>query len=138
MKKRDAKNQLLLRKRPTEPVTIEIPQDTLQSLQYVARRRDMSVQALLKVYIGHGLRQDVSRFFAERVLDATASVLAHHIQSAEEVSAILAEIKGGIDTPAPAEHNTTVELPVDYYRRHSAWAYEVAETKTTDTDEALA
>jgi hypothetical protein len=143
MKKRDAKIQLLLRKRPAEPVTIEIPQDTLQSLMYVARRRDMSMQALLKFYIGHGLRQDLSRFFAERVLDTTAAVLAQHIQSTEEVSAILTEIKGGIDAPDPVDHlstkdNTTVELPVDYYHHDPTWAYEVAEAKTMDTDEALA
>jgi hypothetical protein len=143
MKKRDTKNQLLLRKRPTEPVAIEIPQDTLQSLKYVARRRDMSVQALLKFYIGCGLRQDLSRFFAERVLDTTAAVLARHIQSTDEVSAILTEIKGGVDAPDRADHlqakdNTTVELPVDHYYHHPAWAYEVAETKTTDKDEALA
>ena len=143
MKKRDTKNQLLLRKRPTESVTIDIPQDTLQSLKYVASRRDMSMQALLKFYLGHGLRQDLSRFFAERVLDATEAVLTQHIQSAEEVSAILAEIKGGVDAPDRADHlqakdNTTVELPVDHYYHHPAWAYEVAETKTTDKDEALA
>ena len=49
---------LKFRPRETERVSIEIPKDTLSSLKQVADGRDMSVQALLKFYIGQGLRQD--------------------------------------------------------------------------------
>ncbi len=40
----------------TEKVSLEIPKDTLDSIRKVAGIRDMSVQALLKFYIGQGLR----------------------------------------------------------------------------------
>jgi hypothetical protein len=55
----------------------------------------MTIQALLKFYIGQGLRQDLAKHFADRLLETTAQVLARHIQSPEEVSAILQEIRGG-------------------------------------------
>ena len=72
---------LKFRPRGTESVSIEIPKDTLSSLKQVADGRDMSVQALLKFYIGQGLRQDVARLFGDRVLDTTEEVLARHLQS---------------------------------------------------------
>ena len=53
----------------------------------------MSEQALLKFYIGQGLRQDLAKLFGDRVLETTAEVLAKHIQSKDEVSAILQEIR---------------------------------------------
>ena len=55
----------------------------------------MSYQALLKLYIGQGLRQDVAQLFADRVLETTAQVLTRHIQSEEKVSAIIQEIRVG-------------------------------------------
>lgn len=85
--------ELHIRPRPTETVSLEIPKDTLESLKKVAARRDMSYQALLKFYIGQGLRQDLARLFGDRVLETAAEVLARHIQSEEEVSAILQEIR---------------------------------------------
>ena len=79
--------------RPSTPVTITIPVDTLGDLEKVAGRRDMSADALMKLYIGQGLRQDLSKLFADRVLEKTEQVLARHLQSEEEVSAILKEIR---------------------------------------------
>ena len=85
--------ELHFRPRTVETVSIEIPEDTLDSLKKVAARRDMSCQALLKLYIWQGLRQDLAKLFADRVLEKTAQVLAQHIQSEEEVSAIIREIQ---------------------------------------------
>ncbi len=93
MKNHKEKFELNLRPRPTETVSIEIPKDTLESLKKMAAKRDMSYQALLKFYIGQGLRQDLARLFGDRVLETAAEVLARHIQSEEEVSAILQEIR---------------------------------------------
>lgn len=93
MKKIEEKFELRFHPRTTEKVSIEIPKDALDSAKKVAAIRDMSVQALLKFYIGQGLRQDLSRLFADRVLDTTAEVLARHFQSEEEVSAIMREIQ---------------------------------------------
>jgi hypothetical protein len=60
----------------------------------VAATRDMSAEVLMKLYVGQGLRQDTSRLFSERILETTARVLARHISSEEERTAILREIQG--------------------------------------------
>lgn len=66
---------LNFRPRATEKVSINIPKQTLESLKKVAVNRDMSVEALLKFYIGQGLRQDLAKLFSELVLETTAQVL---------------------------------------------------------------
>ena len=81
------------RPRPQLDITLTIPHDVEASLVRVASARGMSVDALLKLYIGQGLRQDIARLFADRVLDVTAQVLTTHGQSADQVSAILQEIR---------------------------------------------
>ncbi len=85
--------KLHLRPRLTEAVSIQVPVDVLESLRKVADSREMSVEALLRLYIGRGLRQDLTKLFSERVLEKTAQVLARHIQSEEEISTILQEIQ---------------------------------------------
>jgi hypothetical protein len=95
MKKPEEELKLHLRPRAAEVVSIEIPADTLAALKKVARSRDMSYQALLKLYIGQGLRQDLAQQFAEQVLETTAQVLTRHISSAEQVSVIMHEIRVG-------------------------------------------
>jgi len=85
--------ELKLRTRSSKPVTIHIPADTLASLEKIAAGRDMSVEALLKLYIGQNMRQDLARLSADRVLEKTEQVLTKHIKSQKEVSAILKEIR---------------------------------------------
>ena len=79
--------------RPATTVSIPIPDDTLASLEKVAASRDMSVEALIKLYVGQGLRLDLAKLFGDRLLEKTAQVLIRHIQSEEEVSTILKEIQ---------------------------------------------
>ncbi|MBD1920654.1 hypothetical protein H6F77_06070 [Microcoleus sp. FACHB-831] len=93
MSKPEEELKLHLRPRAVETVSIEIPRDTLESLKKVARSRDMSSEALVKFYIGQGLRQDLARLFGDRVLETTAQVLARHIQSEEEILTIIREIQ---------------------------------------------
>lgn len=90
--------ELHIRPRPTTGVTLNIPTDTLQTLEQIAASRDMSVEALLKRYIGQGLRHDAAQHFADRVLDLTAQVLARHGQSAEQVAEIVREIRRATTT----------------------------------------
>jgi hypothetical protein len=94
MSRPDEPGTLRLRARPSESVTLSIPSDTLELVRRVAATRDMSPEALLKFYIGQGLRQDAARLFSERIMETTAEVLARHIPSEEERSAILREIRG--------------------------------------------
>ena len=85
--------ELRFHSRASTTVTVQIPDDTLASLEKVAASRDMSSEALIKLYVGQGLRQDLAKLFADRVLEKTAEVLTRHIGSEEEVSAILKEIR---------------------------------------------
>lgn len=47
--------------RETKTITLEISIDTLEVLETKAKERDMSLEALLKFYVGQGLRQDLSQ-----------------------------------------------------------------------------
>jgi hypothetical protein len=85
--------ELHLRPRPTITITLNLPTDTFAMVQEVAASRDMSAEALLKLYIGQGLRHDIAQRFADRVLVLTAQVLARHGQSPEQVDAILRDIR---------------------------------------------
>ena len=85
---------LHLRQRPTERVVLEIPKDVLESVARVAGARDMSVKALIKRYIGQGLRDDASRLFADRVLQRAAEVLTNRVPP-DEVDEILRELRAG-------------------------------------------
>ncbi len=93
MKKPEEELELHIRPRATEAVSIQIPADTRASIKEVASQRDMSEQALLKLYIGQGLRQDLAKRFSDRVLDTTAQILARYVPSPEQVSAIMREIR---------------------------------------------
>ncbi len=92
MEKTEEGFALHLRSRSVSTVSLQIPVDTLASIEKVAASRDMSLQALIKFYIGQGLRQDLANLFADRVLEKTAQVLTRHIQSEEEISSIIREI----------------------------------------------
>ncbi len=81
--------ELRIRPREAETVSLKVPSDALASLDRVAASRE----ALLKLYVGQGLRQDLSKQYAERVLATAATVLARHLESREEASAILREIQ---------------------------------------------
>ena len=85
--------ELRTRTRPTDELAVKIPVDTLVALKRVAEQRDMSPLALINFYIGQGLRQDLSRLFAENVLAVTAEVLAQHGAAEEEISRIMAEVR---------------------------------------------
>lgn len=53
--------ELKLKPRPAEAVTVSIPIDTLKDLQQVAETRDMSIEGLIKFYLGQGLRADLTQ-----------------------------------------------------------------------------
>lgn len=42
-------------------ISIGISPETLEALEKVAQRKDLPLKALLKLYIGRGLRQDLSQ-----------------------------------------------------------------------------
>ena len=66
--------------RASSDVTLRIPDDVLASLKKIATTRDMSIEALIKFYIGQGLRQDLAKHFADHVIDTTGQVLSRHLK----------------------------------------------------------
>lgn len=91
---------LQIKSRETEVVSLQIPVESMRSLRDVATSRDMSVDALLKFYIGQGLRQDTAKLFGDRLLEktfaTTSAVLARYIDSKEEISSIIQEIQAEV------------------------------------------
>ncbi len=92
MNKPEDEYSLKLHPRLEETISLDIPKDTLAAIKKVAANRDMSYEALLKLYIGQGLRQDLTKLFSNRILETTAQVLAKHIDSEAEISNIIEEI----------------------------------------------
>jgi len=92
--------KLNIKTRETDAVLLQVPVDAMRSLVQVATSRDMSIDALLKFYIGQGLRQDVAKLFNDRLLEktleTTSVVLARHLDSKQEISNILAEIQAEV------------------------------------------
>ncbi|MEQ8973307.1 MAG: hypothetical protein RIM23_27965 [Coleofasciculus sp. G3-WIS-01] len=59
--------ELRLHPRATETISLKIPTDTVESLKKVAASRDMSLDALLKFYMGQGLRYDLAKIFDSKL-----------------------------------------------------------------------
>ena len=43
-----------------EEITISVPKLTFEALEKIAERKDLPLKALIKFYIGQGMRQDMS------------------------------------------------------------------------------
>jgi hypothetical protein len=59
------------RSRETESVPMNLPKTVITSLEKVAASRDMSIDALLKLYIGQSLRQDLSNLRVSPPINTT-------------------------------------------------------------------
>jgi hypothetical protein len=79
--------------RPTEVITLKIPVDTIVAIKKVAVSRHMPYEALIKYYIGQGLREDLAQLLYDRIFETIPEVLARHIASDDEVRAIIEEIQ---------------------------------------------
>ena len=66
---------LILRPRPSITVALDIQADSCETLTRVAESRAMSPDALLKFYIGQGLRQDAARWFAAQIYLETERII---------------------------------------------------------------
>ena len=70
---KNPEDTLKFRPKASSQISLNISQDVLESLQQVAQERDMSLEALLKFYIGSGLRKDLSQAY----LDKQQSLIKH-------------------------------------------------------------
>ena len=89
----DSKHPPLSIPHQVEVLSISIPVETLAAIKRVAVEQDVPYEALIKYYIGRGLREDLARMMYDRVLDQIPEVLARHIESEEEIAVIIKEIR---------------------------------------------
>ncbi len=85
--------ELKINIRSSEAVTIKIPTDTLVSLQAIAGKKDMSIEGLIKFYVGQGLRADLTQLRADQTLSTAQQVLSEHLKSGEAAAKIVDEIR---------------------------------------------
>ncbi len=83
----------VMQPRPATPVTLEIPDDLLESLGEIARQQGIGVASLLKSYISNGYNADAEAMRHGRWLDQAEAILTRHIDSPSEVEAIVAELR---------------------------------------------
>lgn len=84
---------LTIKPRSMEIVSIKIPSDTLKKLEEIAQEKDMSLEALIRFYIGKNLREEISQKFAQKLMNSTRKVLSKHISSESERKKIIQEIQ---------------------------------------------
>ncbi|NJL47776.1 MAG: hypothetical protein HC929_10210 [Leptolyngbyaceae cyanobacterium SM2_5_2] len=85
--------ELTFNVRSSEAVTVTIPIDTLANLRAIAGKKDMSLEGLIKFYVGQGLRADLTQLRADQTLNAAQQVLAEHLKSGEAAARIVNEIR---------------------------------------------
>ncbi len=85
--------ELKIKPRPSEIVSIKIPLDTLANLKIIAQNRNMSLESLIKFYIGKNLREDISQEFSAKLFNSTLKVLSKYISSESQREEIINEIK---------------------------------------------
>lgn len=85
-------NALSFKERETVALEINIPKDVLDSLERIATRRDLPVKALIKFYVGQGIKKDLAKIHTDKVLENTEQILKKHFKSEEEIQEILQEI----------------------------------------------
>lgn len=82
---------LTIKPRSTEIISIKIPSDTLEQLEKIAQEKDMSLEALIKFYIGKNLREEISQKFSQKLMNSTLKVLNKYISSDSERAKIIKE-----------------------------------------------
>lgn len=82
-----------MRRQTTTDITLDLLDTVIESLEEVAAIKGMTTRALIRRYIGEGLREDLGDIMANRVKNATTQVLIERLESEDEVTAIMDEIR---------------------------------------------
>ncbi len=85
--------KLEIKERPSKMVSIRIPLDTLAQLKTVAEAKDLGYQSLLKLYIGEGLRKDLSTMKARSLMNKTENLLRKHLGNDRKLQTILSKLR---------------------------------------------
>jgi hypothetical protein len=52
---------LRLQRRPSSAIEIQLPDDVIADLERIAAEKDMTLEALVRAYLGAGLRDDLAK-----------------------------------------------------------------------------
>jgi hypothetical protein len=84
------KKMTLTKNRPSTVITMRIPEDVLEDLKRVAPIKGMSgYQALIKFYVGQGLRQDLADIKRKDFSERTKVVLQKYNVDPKAIDEIL-------------------------------------------------
>jgi hypothetical protein len=84
----------LQKDRPMTSISLRVPEDVIQDLKAIAPTLGFSgYQALMKAYIGQGLRKDLARLENDQVNQVVASLRRHGVD-AKLIAEAVAEAKG--------------------------------------------
>jgi hypothetical protein len=93
MKKGEYMKKLEIKERPSKMVSLRIPVDTLEQLREVAESKDLGYQSLLKLYIGEGLRKDLSAMKTHSLMNETENLLRKHLGNDRKLNTILNKLR---------------------------------------------
>lgn len=85
--------KLKIKERPSRMVSLRIPLDTLEQLKEVATSKDLGYQSLLKLYIGEGLRKDLSTMKTHNVMNEAENLLRKHLGNDRKLRTILSKLR---------------------------------------------
>ena len=85
--------KLEIKERPSKMVSLRIPVDTLEQLREVAESKDLGYQSLLKLYIGEGLRKDLSAMKTHSLMNETENLLRKHLSNDRKLNTILSKLR---------------------------------------------
>ena len=95
------KKLILAKDRPAKHISIRIPEDVLENLKHVAPLKGMSgYQALIKFYIGQGLRKDLRELWREEKAEILETVLVECGVNPEQRKEILDRLKEEPSAPS--------------------------------------
>ncbi|MCP4666699.1 MAG: hypothetical protein GY849_10045 [Deltaproteobacteria bacterium] len=84
------KKMKLTKDRPTTSITMRIPVDVLEDLKRIAPMKGMSgYQALIKFYIGQGLRKDLADVMRQDFAERTKDVLQKYKVPSKAIEEIM-------------------------------------------------
>ena len=85
--------KLEIKERPSKMVSLRMPLDTLEQLKTVATSKDLGYQSLLKLYIGEGLRKDITTMKSQSFMNETENLLRKHLDGDRKLDTILRKLK---------------------------------------------
>jgi hypothetical protein len=92
-------------------VSLRMPEDVVENLKRIAPLKGMSgYQALIKYYVGMGLRRDLEILWLQEVPERIQGILAKHGLDAEVQEELLEELLGIVPYERIKETNGTENL----------------------------